>query len=303
MNNFKKRILKILSTPHINLKKNYKLYRKVIAFFNPPLKEPYQSLDHRIIIKGREIPIRAFFPDDLKYSKVLVFFHGGGWVTGNIDTYTRVCANMANQTNCLVVSVDYLLAPENPFPAGLEDCYWVAKEILDNPHIINCKKEDIILIGDSAGGNLAAAVSLMKRDRNEFIPTKQILIYPATNYDHSENSPYKSVVENGTNYMLTSKKIQDYLDLYAPNLEDRKSPYVAPILSTDLSNQPDTLIITAEYDPLRDEGEAYGEKLKEFNNYAEVHRMPEAIHGFFTSALAANHIEKSYEIINNFIYK
>lgn len=303
MNNFKRRILKILSIPHINLKKNYKVYRRILGFFNPPLAPPYKSLDHKIIVNDREIPVRAFFPEDIRYSKILIFYHGGGWVTGNIDTYTNVCSKLANETNSLVISVDYLLAPENPFPAGVEDCYAVAKEIFSNPNILNRKKEDIILIGDSAGGNLAAVVSLMGRDRGTFIPNKQILIYPATNYDHSENSPYKSVVENGTDYIMTSKRIQDYLDLYAPKEEDRKNPYIAPILSTDLSNQPDTLIITAEFDPLRDEGEAYGEKLKKFGNYAEIYRIPNAIHGFFTSPLAADQVEKTYELINKFIHK
>lgn len=303
MNNLKKRILKILSIPHLNLKKNYKLYRKILEILNPPpLKPIYKSLDHKIIIEDREIPVRAFFPEGLKYSKILIFYHGGGWVTGNIDTYTNVCDNMANKTNCLVISVDYLLAPENPFPAGLKDCYWVANEIFSNPDILNSRKEDIILIGDSAGGNLAAAVSLMGRDKGSFIPNKQILIYPATNYDHSENSPYKSVVTNGEDYLMTSKRIQDYLDLYAPNEEDRKTPYVAPILSDDLSDQPDTLVITAEFDPLRDEGEAYGEKLKDFGNNAIIYRMPNAIHGFFSRTTTSKEVAKTYKLINDFIY-
>ncbi len=303
MNNIKKKILKVLSIPHLNLKKNYKIYRKILRILNPSLNPLYKSLDHKIIVNNREIPVRAFLPKGEEYSKVLLFYHGGGWVTGNIDTYTKICANMANETNCLVISVDYRLAPENPFPAGLEDCYSVAKEIFLDPDILNCKKEDIILIGDSAGGNLAAVVSLMGRDKGDFIPAKQILIYPATNYDHSENSPYKSVIENGKHYIMTSKRIQDYLDLYAPNKEDRLSPYIAPILSKNFSNQPDTLIITAEFDPLRDEGEDYGNKLRESGNNTEIHEIPSAIHGFLSSPLASEEIDKSYKIINEFIYK
>lgn len=303
MNNIKKKILKVLSIPHLNLKKNYKIYRKILRILNPSLNPLYKSLDHKIIVNNREIPVRAFLPKGEEYSKVLLFYHGGGWVTGNIDTYTKICANMANETNCLVISVDYRLAPENPFPAGLEDCYSVAKEIFLDPDILNCKKEDIILIGDSAGGNLAAVVSLMGRDKGDFIPAKQILIYPATNYDHSENSPYKSVIENGKHYIMTSKRIQDYLDLYAPNKEDRLSPYIAPILSKNFSNQPDTLIIIAEFDPLRDEGEDYGNKLRESGNNTEIHEIPSAIHGFLSSPLASEEIDKSYKIINEFIYK
>ncbi len=304
MRPLKKRIVKILSKPHLNLKKNYKLYRRVISFFNLPLKKEYRTLDHKLMVEGREIPVRLFIPEENKSSKVLIFFHGGGWVTGDIDTYTNVCRNMANKTKCLVISIDYRLAPEHPFPRGLEDCYYVTKEIFKNPELLNCKSEDIILIGDSAGGNLAAVVSLMARDRDEFYPKKQILIYPATNYDHSESSPYKSVVENGKDYLMTSKRIQDYLDLYVGNEEDKLNPYVAPILAKDLSKQPDTLIITANYDPLRDEGEAYGQRLKDFSNNVEIKRIEDAIHGFFSSPIQnTDQIEKTYKWINLFIEK
>ncbi len=304
MRPLKKRIVKILSKPHLNLKKNYKLYRRVISFFNLPLKKEYRTLDHKLMVEGREIPLRLFIPEENKSSKVLIFFHGGGWVTGDIDTYTNVCRNMANKTKCLVISIDYRLAPEHPFPRGLEDCYYVTKEIFKNPELLNCKSEDIILIGDSAGGNLAAVVSLMARDRDEFYPKKQILIYPATNYDHSESSPYKSVVENGKDYLMTSKRIQDYLDLYVGNEEDKLNPYVAPILAKDLSKQPDTLIITANYDPLRDEGEAYGQRLKDFSNNVEIKRIEDAIHGFFSSPIQnTDQIEKTYKWINLFIEK
>ena len=208
---------------------------------------------------------------------------------------------MANNTEHIVVSVDYRLAPENPFPSGVEDCYHVTKEIFKNPEVLDCKREDITLIGDSAGGNLAAVVSLMARDRGEFHPEKQILIYPATNFDHSENSPYESVRENGTDYIMTSERIQDYLDLYVKNEEDKLNPYVAPILSKDLKNQPDTLIITAQYDPLRDEGEDYGHKLKEAGNKVEIHRVEDAIHGYISKAINGDQIAKSYKWINSFL--
>lgn len=301
MNNLKKKTLKILSIPHINLKKNYKTYRKILNILNPPLKPIYRTFDHKIMVGNREIPIRAFFPKKNKYSQVLIFFHGGGWVTGNIDSYTNVCANMANETHSLVISIDYRLAPENPYPSGVNDCYYATKEIFSNINLLNCKQEDIILVGDSAGGNLAAVVSLMARDRGNFLPRRQILIYPATYYDHSENSPYSSIRENGKNYFLTSRRIQDYMDLYAPNVEDRTNPYVAPILSKDLSNQPKTLIITAEYDPLRDEGEAYGMKLKKFGNEVKIYRINNTIHGFISNPLASEYINTCYNIINDFL--
>jgi len=301
MKQIKKLVLKVLSTPHLNLKKYYKQYRKILSVLNPPVIPIYKSLDHHIMVDGREIPVRVFIPKENPLPRVLIFFHGGGWVTGNIDSYTNVCANMANETGHIVVSVDYRLAPENPFPAGVEDCYYVTREIFLNLDILNCKKEDITLIGDSAGGNLAAAVSLMARDRGEFLPKSQILIYPATNYDHGPKSPYPSVWENGEDYIMTSQRIQDYMDLYVPNKEDRFSPYVAPIVSEDLSNQPRTLIITSEFDPLRDEGEAYGMKLRNFGNDVMIYRIKDALHGFISNPLDSDETKKSYEYINTFL--
>lgn len=257
-------------------------------------------LDHKIYAEDREIPVRLFIPEKSISSKVLIFFHGGGWVTGNIDSYSNVCSHMANMTGHRVISVDYRLAPEHPFPAGLMDCYKVVSEVLKNSSILNCKREDITLIGDSAGGNLASVVSLMARDKGDFLPRKQILIYPASYYDHSESSPYPSVIENGRDYIMTSKRIQDYMDLYVPNEEDRKNPYVAPLLAEDLRNQPDTLIITAEFDPLRDEGEAYGKRLEEDGNYVEIHRVEE-LHGFFSNPLKKDSVNDLYKVINSFL--
>jgi acetyl esterase/lipase len=158
-----------------------------------------------------------------------------------------------------------------------------------------------VLIGDSAGGNIAAAVSLMARDRGEFSPRRQILIYPATYNDHSASSPYPSVTENGTDYLLTAKRIREYSALYVRKPEDYFNPYFAPLLAEDLSNQPRTLIITCEYDPLRDEGEAYGEKLNQFGNRAPVYRMEDALHGFMLLGLLFTHVRKLYRQISTFL--
>lgn len=301
MKPIKKNIIKALSKPHLNLKKNYKIYRKVLSFFNRPTINEYRTLDYKMEVGERVIPVRIFIPKKSQDVKVLIFFHGGGWVTGDIDSYTNVCRDMADNTEHVVVSVDYRLAPENTFPKGVEDCYYVTKKIFKQPELLNCKKEDISLIGDSAGGNLAAVVSLLARDREEFYPKKQILIYPATNYDHSEDSPYESIRENGKDYIMTSQRIQDYLDLYVDNEEDKLNPYVAPLLSEDLKDQPETLIITAEYDPLRDEGEAYGHKLKEHGNKVQIHRIEDAIHGFFSNPISIAQQHETYKWINSFL--
>ncbi|MDD2956882.1 MAG: alpha/beta hydrolase, partial [Oscillospiraceae bacterium] len=280
MNYFEKKASKLLSHAFSNVKRHYKIYRRLHNAANPYFKPIYHALDRKIMVRGREIPVRVFYPKSGPARKVLIFFHGGGWVTGNIDTYTHICVNMARQTKHTVVSVDYRLAPEHPFPAGLEDCYYAARELFLHFSPLTCRPCDITLIGDSAGGNLAAAVSLMAKDRGEFMPCRQILLYPSTYFDHGANSPFASIRENGTDYILTSERVQSYMELYVSEKADQCNPYVAPLLSEDLSGQPKTLIITAQFDPLRDEGEAYGEKLREFHNDVTVCRIEDALHGF-----------------------
>lgn len=293
--------LRVLTDTYKIVNKNYKLYRTALNVFNPHFIPLYNSLDHKVIVDGREIPLRIFYPRKNRVPKVLLFFHGGGWISGNIDTYTRFCSDMAEQTNHTVISVNYRLAPESPFPAGLEDCYYVTNELLKDPCLINCSWEDITIIGDSAGGNLAAAVSLLARDRGGPLPCKQILLYPATYFDHSEGSPFDSVRDNGKGYILTAKRIQDYLDMYVQCEADKLSPYVAPLLADDLTNQPKTLIITAQYDPLRDEGEAYGFRLKEFHNDVTIYRVKDALHGFLNLHVNSKATKECYQIINDFL--
>lgn len=294
--------LKALSYPDLDLKKTYKIKRQMTNAAHPYIKPLYKIWDHKINGLDHEIPVRIFLPpENGNENKLLVFFHGGGWVIGNIDSYSAVCSNMAKQTGHIVVSVDYRLAPEYHFPAAPEDCYSVTRELFRDATLFNVEKENITLIGDSAGGNLAAVVSLMARDRGEFFPTKQILFYPSTWNDHSKKSMFPSIRENGDDYLLTSKRVCDYIDLYKSCEEDLENPYLAPLLAGNLSKQPKTLIITAQYDPLRDEGEAYGKKLYEYGNQVNVYRMIDALHGFINLPKNFIHVKKSYELINNFL--
>lgn len=301
MNRWQRATIKALSRADIDVKKNYQAIRKILGAIHPPLAPIYGVWDQIFMVGDREIPVRVFRPKEAAAPGVLLFFHGGGWVVGNIDSYTNICANMARETRRMVISVDYRLAPEHPFPAGLEDCYYVAKNLFENTHLLNCPASEIVLIGDSAGGNLAAAVSLLARERGEFSPARQILLYPATWHDHSPDSIYPSVRTNGTDYLLTSKRIQDYMDLYVPDPAQRRSPYVAPLLAEDLARQPATLIVTAEFDPLRDEGEAYGERLRAAGTPAFVHRIPDAIHGFMSFPPIAPEVQACYGHIRRFL--
>lgn len=275
-----------------------------------PLKIFYKKLDYKVYNNDYEIPIRTYLPEENALNQeagqifpyhVLLFLHGGGWITESVDTYDRICAGMAKDTGCVVASVGYRLAPEYRFPVALEDCYAAARTLYCGQLIPNVPKENITLIGDSAGGNLTAALSLMAKDRGEFMPKRQILIYPALNNDYTESSPYPSVHENGTDYLLTSVKLCQYLDYYKNSAEDFQNPYFAPLLSRDLSGQPQTLIITAQYDPLRDEGEAYGQRLEQAGCRTEIHRIEGALHGFFALGIKYLHVQESFEIINQFL--
>ena len=302
---------------HVNIKKNYKLIRKARRIARKPKIKLYQTWDYSIKCRKRRIPVRIFSPcsefipaEDMRKYPVIVFFHGGGWVTGDLDTYEKTCLTIARQTDHVVVAVQYRLAPEHPFPAGLSDCCAAVKTISRL-----CKKGDefkkITLMGDSAGGNLVAAVCLYMRDRGKSVTDiveRQILIYPATYNDHTKNSPFKSVKDFGKDYILTSQHIRDYMDMYCMDMQysrekspARNSPYLAPLLAKDLSGLPQTLIITAEFDPLRDEGEEYGRRLREAGNTVEVHRIGNALHGYFALSIRYSLVKETYDIINNFI--
>jgi len=301
INPFMRAVLNALSYTDIDVKKNYMADRIINNITHPSLNLLYEMWDHKIMVDEYELPVRAFSPKQLRSQEVLLFFHGGGWVSGNIESYTKTCAELAAQTGRRVLSVDYRLAPEYPFPCAAEDCYEVARELFLHSTPLETAGDRIILMGDSAGGNLAAVVSLMAADRGEFKVEKQILLYPSTYNDHSEASKFPSIIENGKGFLLTSKKICDYQDLYIQKEEDLTNPYFAPLLSNHLEHQPKTLLITAEYDPLRDEGEAYGEKLREFGNEVVTYRMKEALHGFFLLPLRFAHVKQCYKQINVFL--
>ncbi len=164
--------LKLLSHSSPDIKKTYKIHRQIVTLTRKPIIKPpyYKTWNHKITREGYDIPVRIFSPPNDLPHPVILFFHGGGWVTGNIESYDSVCSTMARVTDRIIVSVDYRLAPEYPFPTALEDCYCVAKEIFLDNTLLKTNTDEITIMGDSAGGNLAAALSLMARDRGEFLP-------------------------------------------------------------------------------------------------------------------------------------
>ena len=304
MNTLKRFALKLLSSPTINMHESYKFVRQLQKVFVTPSKSRFQYLDQEIYSadQSHEIPIRIFRPKKLMSSDIILFFHGGGWVLGNIDTYTKDCRRLADQMGRIVLAVDYLKAPENPYPAGFEDCYHVAQLLLSRPNLTGIKgARNIIIVGNSAGGNLAAAVSLRLRNEGKPLPSKQILINPVTYWRHDEASPFKSVEENGYDYGLTAKKMQEYMEMYEPDEVKRQNPYIAPLMTEDFSNQPDTLVISSEFDPLRDEGEVYGYMLLEAGNQVEIMRAKDTVHNFLFAPLNEDIIDTTYLLIKDYL--
>lgn len=294
-------VLKLASSPKIDMQEDYEWVRKMQKFLSNPSSDDYHFLDEKIYSANQhhEIPIRIFYPKNRKHEEHVIYIHGGGWALGDVDTYTSPCVNLANHLNRVVYLIDYRKAPEHPYPAAFEDCLQVVK-VLQEP-TVEGKKPKFILMGDSAGGNLAAAISLKLRQEKLPIPHKQVLIYPLVYWEHSEDSPFESVRTNGYDYGLTIKKITEYMEMYVPNEEDRKSPYVAPLMADDFSNQPDTLVITAEFDPLRDEGEEYGRELKRAGNNVQIRRILESVHGFITYPPYVEPLNEAYELMNEFL--
>jgi acetyl esterase len=209
---------------------------------------------------------------------VLVWYHGGGWVLGDLETADASCRELAVRAGCLVVSVEYRLAPEHPFPAGVDDAWealgWVAEHAAE----LGGDPARLAVGGDSAGGTLAAVVTHRARDRGGPPIAFQLLVYPVTDL----RLGHPSVEDNADGYVLTRDSMLWFRSHYVgANEADVLNPLASPLLAEDHSGLPPALIITAGYDPLRDEGEAYGRKLEEAGVPVTVHRYEGQIHGFF----------------------
>jgi len=244
-----------------------------------PAEPVADVVDREIPGPAGPVPVRIYTPEGEEPRPAVVFFHGGGWVIGNLDTHDGTARKLANAAGAVVVSVDYRLAPEHPYPAAAEDCYaatcWTAEH---GAAELGMAPGQLAVAGDSAGGNLAAVVSLMARDRGGPAPGFQLLVYPVTDPDF-ERPSYR---ENAEGYLLTRDVMEWFWDQYVPDAARRHDPYAAPLRAPDLSGLPPALVVTAEYDPLRDEGEAYARRLEEAGVRVRCRRYPGMIHGFLS---------------------
>lgn len=227
-------------------------------------------------INGVEIPVRAYVNSTCSGLPALVYFHGGGWVLGDLDGADWICRSIAVATECAVFSVDYRLAPENKFPTPIEDCYQVTKWLVENASTEGVNSNRVAVGGDSAGGNLATVVCLMARDRGGPSLVYQLLIYPITNYAFNTQS-YKEF-ENG--YYLTTEDMKWFWNHYLSEQTHGSNPYASPLGAKNLSGLPPALVITAGFDPLRDEGEAYATRLEDAGVSTRIIRYDSMVHGF-----------------------
>jgi acetyl esterase len=227
------------------------------------------------------IPVRIYTPAGSGPFPLLVYFHGGGWVLCDIETHDPVCRNLANAARCIVVSVDYRLAPEHKFPAAADDCYAATQWVVNNATLINGDPDRVAVGGDSAGGNLAAVVALMARDRGGPALAFQLLVYPATDY-YTPGTP--SYQQNADGYFLTRDDMVWFWNHYLNGAADAANPDACPLRAASLAGLPPALVITAEFDPLRDEGEMYSARLRGSGVAAELARYDGMIHGFFSMA-------------------
>ena len=233
----------------------------------------FQISEKELLNENHSIKLRIYRPNNDEKSSVIIFFHGGWFNAGNLETHDTPLRQLANLSQTLIIAVDYRLAPEHPFPAGLDDCEFAVKWIIENASFLNINQNKIMIAGDSAGGALATTITRKFRE----IVIAQILIYPVT--DNAMKTSSWNEFQNGP--LLDLKGGIQAWDWYLYGSADQNNPDAVPILADDLKNLPPTFVAVAEYDPLKDEGIFYAEKLKANNNDTKLKLYKGMMHGFF----------------------
>jgi acetyl esterase len=244
-----------------------------------PSEEIGRVEDMRIPNPAGPIPIRVYTPAADGPFACLVYFHGGGWVVCDLDTHDAICRTIARQAGAVVVAVDYRLSPEHKFPAAVEDGYAATVWVAANAERLAVDPRRIAVGGDSAGGTLSTVVCLKSRDAGGPSLALQVLVYPVTNLASFDTPSYGEFAEG---YYLTRTEMEWFRGHYLARTEDALNPYASPLLAPDLRGLPPALVITAECDPLRDEGEAYAKRLSEAGVEMTCTRYGGMIHPFFS---------------------
>lgn len=244
----------------------------------PTLPEPVGRIDHILIpTEAGEVLARVFTPEGDGPFPVIVYFHGGGWVIANLDVYEPSCRRLCNAADSIVVSVAYRQAPEHKFPAAVNDAYAALQWVLENAATLNGDPLRVAVAGESAGGNLATVACLRAKDEGGLMPAAQLLVYPVT--DSQMNSP--SYTEQANAKPLNAAMMQWFWGHYLNNMSEGEHVYASPLRAPDLTGLPPTTVITAELDPLRDEGEAYAQRLADAGVPVKTRRYEGVTHEFF----------------------
>jgi acetyl esterase len=243
--------------------------------------EKIHEVIHRFIPgPTADLPIRIYRPVKGAVLPALVFFHGGGWVLNNLDSYEQAMRSLANKGQFVVIAVNYQKAPELPFPIPFDDCYATLLWVANNAAMLGIEPTQIGVGGDSAGGNLAAAVAIKARDTAEIDLAFQLLIYPCN--DNEMN--YDSAYNNGVGYGLSTQAMKWFWEQYLSKKADAKNPYAVPAAAKDFTNLAPAIITTAEFDPLLDDGYIYAELLRKSGVQTVYREYEGMIHGYFTLA-------------------
>jgi acetyl esterase len=259
-----------------------RLYRDTRGPLTP---DPPAVESSYLLLAPGPVPVRAYRPKGSGKDEALpalVYFHGGGWVIGDLDTHDVVCRTLANGARCAVFSVEYRKAPESPFPAAVEDCFAALKFIFEGEGKLKINAKQLAVGGDSAGGNLATVVALMARDAGGPPISFQLLIYPGTD----QRMGHPTIDSNGEGYLLTKKVMQYFRGHYLPREQDWLDWRASPLLARSLAKLPPALVMTAGFDPLLDEGRAYAERLKKEGVATEYREYSDMVHGFITMGRA-----------------
>ncbi|GAA5136281.1 alpha/beta hydrolase [Thalassotalea piscium] len=255
--------------------------------------------DKALMLENREIPVRIYHPSPTEKLPVLLHFHGGGHMCGSVELYDPISRQLAQHSHCIVICVDYRLAPEHPYPAGIDDCQHLLthyKEVLNGLNY----NDKLYIAGDSAGGAICTTLVMNNQKSNTIKIDKQVLIYPSVDYTMSA----ASLEENGKGYLLEKSKISWYFEQYfkVDNLNHPLIKKASPLLGNFSSNMPETFVITGGCDPLRDEGLAYIRALKNVNVAVDHHHFADMPHAFMLlQSLVADECEKSYQLIGQFL--
>jgi acetyl esterase len=245
----------------------------------PGSPQPVGAVEDRTLPgPGGAVPVRVYRPEGAGPFPAIAYFHGGGFVIGSLDTHDGTCRALCNASGCMVVSVDYRLAPEHRFPAAPEDCYAALRFLGERGAEIGADPRRLAVAGDSAGGNLAAVTALLARERRGPPLRFQLLVYPVA--DRRFDTP--SYRDNGEGYFLTTQTMRWFWEQYLDSAAQGDDPLASPLRAKELAGLPQALVITAEFDPLRDEGEAYAARLREAGVLTELRRYDGQIHGFFS---------------------